>query len=95
MNVLPFVILLSSVFLLNLPFGYYREGTRKFSIQWFLAIHLPIPAIYFIRKAENITTWVIPFSLVFAIAGQIVGARIRQKISPVKIEPKGREVVGS
>src|SRR5659263_785439 len=35
--------------LLNLPFGYYRAGDRKFSIQCFLAIHLPVPLIFIIR----------------------------------------------
>ena len=27
--------------LINLPFGYMRKKTRKFSLKWFLCIHLP------------------------------------------------------
>ena len=29
------------VFLLNIPFGYWRANVRKFSLQWGLAIHIP------------------------------------------------------
>ncbi len=30
------------IFLLNLPFGYWRVQTRRFTLPWCLAIHLPI-----------------------------------------------------
>lgn len=37
------------VFLLNLPFGYWRAGVRKLSPQWFLAVHAPVPAVVALR----------------------------------------------
>ncbi len=37
------------VFLLNLPFGYWRQNVRKFSFQWFLAVHLPVPLVIALR----------------------------------------------
>ncbi len=37
------------VFLLNLPFGYWRENVGKFSFQWFLAVHLPVPLVIALR----------------------------------------------
>lgn len=31
-----------SIFLINLPFGFWRARTRRFSGPWFSAIHLPV-----------------------------------------------------
>ena len=31
-----------SIFLINLPFGFWRARTRRFSGPWFAAIHLPV-----------------------------------------------------
>jgi len=36
-------------FFLNLPFGYWRGSVRKFSLQWFLAIHIPVPFVILFR----------------------------------------------
>ena len=33
------------VLVLNLPFGFWRSRVKKFSVPWFLAIHLPVPMI--------------------------------------------------
>ena len=47
------MINLSLVFLLiyifNIPFGYWRANVKKFSIQWFLSVHLPVPFVIFLR----------------------------------------------
>ncbi|MCB0750038.1 MAG: hypothetical protein KDC52_01045, partial [Ignavibacteriae bacterium] len=37
------------VFIINLPFGYWRSTVPKFSLKWFLAIHLPVPIIILLR----------------------------------------------
>lgn len=37
------------VLILNLPFGYWRQNVRKFSLQWILAIHIPVPVVIAIR----------------------------------------------
>jgi len=37
------------VFVLNIPFGYWRANVKRFSSQWFLAIHIPVPFIVAIR----------------------------------------------
>ena len=42
------------IFAFNLPFGYWRANVRKFSLQWALAIHLPIPVVIFIRIYSNV-----------------------------------------
>ena len=64
----------------NLPFGYLREDTKKFSFLWFLYIHLPIPFIIYFRKMAGVTYHFIPIILAGAVAGQIVGARYRRRV---------------
>ena len=42
------------VFILNIPFGYWRANVKRFSSQWFLAIHLPVPFIIALRILSGI-----------------------------------------
>lgn len=42
------------VFILNLPFGYWRANVRRYSLQWVLAIHIPVPIIILLRIYSNI-----------------------------------------
>ena len=72
------IILVASAFIMNLPLGYLRKVTRKFSFKWFLYIHLSIPFIILIRRGLGISYWYIPFSIGSAVAGQIIGARLRK-----------------
>lgn len=72
-KILFFIII---VIVINLPFGSYRNITRKFSVAWFLSIHLPIPFILVMRVyIFHLDVWTIPISLAAAVAGQIVGGR--------------------
>jgi hypothetical protein len=63
--------------ILNLPFGFYRAGTRKFSWQWFLAIHLPVPLIFVMRVTSDAEWTIIPLLIACALAGQLMGGMIR------------------
>lgn len=38
-----------AVLFINIPFGYWRAGVKKFSLQWFLAVHIPVPIIILLR----------------------------------------------
>jgi len=74
----PTLVLMMTVaaLILNLPFGYLRGGTKKLSFKWFLYIHLPIPAIYFLRTAAGLGYRYIPFILAGAVLGQLIGSRL-------------------
>jgi hypothetical protein len=65
------------VLLLNLPFGFWRAGVRKFSLAWFLAIHVPIPAVVALRFWAGLGFhWTTYPPIVGAyFAGQFLGAR--------------------
>lgn len=74
MGLIALVMLAALV--LNLPFGYFRATTKKFSISWFLYIHLPIPFIFVLRTMAGLTYKVIPLLVVAAVAGQLIGGRL-------------------
>lgn len=62
---------------LNIPFGSYRRLTRKFSLAWWLSIHLPIPILILLRSyAFQLPAWSIALSLAAAVTGQIIGGRL-------------------
>ncbi len=65
--------------LLNLPFGWLRARARRFSLAWFLYIHLPIPLLFLLRLALGLSFWAIPFSLAGAVLGQVCGGRLRAR----------------
>ncbi len=65
---------------LNLPFGYLRGKTRKFSLMWFLYIHLPIPAIIVLRKYAGLGFTFVPVIAMGAIIGQLLGGRLYARV---------------
>jgi hypothetical protein len=73
------LILLSLIiYIFNIPFGYWRTNVRKFSLQWALAIHVPIPFIIALRILSNIgfgiETYIFFVSAFFL--GQLTGKKI-------------------
>lgn len=66
-------------FILNVPFGWLREGVRKFSKQWFLYVHLPIPFIAALRIGLGIAWKFVPLLIAIAVFGQSFGALIRRR----------------
>jgi hypothetical protein len=63
----------------GLPCGMWREHTKKFSPQWFLAVHAAIPFVAMLRKAVLMPKWAILLTLIGSIAGQSVGARMERQ----------------
>lgn len=77
LETLMFVVLIT--FLLNLPFGWLREGVKKFSPLWFLYVHLPIPFIIALRIGLGVSWKFAPLLIAIAVLGQFVGARLRRR----------------
>jgi hypothetical protein len=65
-------------FLVNLPFGWLREGVKKFSPKWFIYVHFPIPFIVALRITLGIEWKFAPLLIFTAILGQWFGARMRR-----------------
>jgi len=65
-------------FVINIPFGYWRTNVKRFSLQWFLSIHIPIPFIILIRIYTGIGFEFItyPIMLFAFFLGQFTGLKI-------------------
>lgn len=72
-------ILVLAIVLLNLPFGFWRKGVKKFSTTWFLAVHIPVPLAVGIRFCAGygwkIST--LPAFIAAFFIGQYMGGRLR------------------
>ncbi len=81
-------LVVGTAILINLPFGAWRTTTRKFSLWWFVSIHLPIPAIFILRRAEGFGWDYVPVMIACAVAGQLLGGwlctrlRRQRRLSP-------------
>lgn len=70
------------VFVINIPFGYWRARVRRFSTQWLLAIHIPIPLVVSCRYFLGIGWQFITFPLFIGafFAGQLAGGMFQRLI---------------
>lgn len=73
------ICLFSFTFMLNMPFGYLRGKTKRFSLKWFLYIHLPIPFVLLARILSNTDMTYIPLLVLAAVIGQVWGGRLEFK----------------
>ena len=64
----------------NLPLGFWRAGTRKFSPAWFLAVHSGVPLVVGLRLALGVGfNWdTLPLVAAAYFTGQFLGGRLRQ-----------------
>lgn len=72
------IAVMMAVFALNLPFGYWRGTTRKYSIPWVLAVHLPVPGVVALRLLSGLgfELYTFPILVLAFFAGQFAGARL-------------------
>ena len=68
-----------AILLVNVPFGYWRAGVRKFSPKWFVAVHAPVPIAIGLRLATGLGfRWsLLPVFIAAYFGGQVLGARLR------------------
>jgi hypothetical protein len=71
--------LLGFAFLANVPLGYLREESKKFSLRWFVLIHISIPFIILLRISGGFGWEIIPLTLGCAVAGQLLGAFLKRR----------------
>ena len=70
------LVVSSMTIVLNVPMGYWRNAVRKYSVQWFLAIHLAVPLIFLMRIKAGLGFIYIPGLIVSAVLGQLIGGRL-------------------
>ncbi|HEY3296482.1 MAG TPA: hypothetical protein VGL38_13720 [bacterium] len=74
---MPLWLVATIVFFLNIPFGVWRSKVRKFSLQWILAIHLPVPMIIALRMYSGLGFQLYTFPIMIGafFFGQFAGSR--------------------
>ena len=67
-----------AVFLVNVPFGYWRATTRTFSWQWIAAVHFPVPVVVALRMVSHLgfRLWTFPVMVGAYFLGQWVGGTL-------------------
>ena len=70
------------VFVINLPFGYWRASVRKLSGRWYSALLLPVPVFValIIYSGRGFKLMTFPGGVVAYLLGQFVGGKVRNII---------------
>lgn len=73
-----------AVVVVNVPFGYWRSGVRKFSLAWFVAVHAPVPVVAGLRILSGLGWQLATFPILVGayFAGQYLGGMVRQRFTP-------------
>jgi hypothetical protein len=75
-NTFLLATLLALTFLITLPFGMWRVRCRRYTLKWWLSIHLVIPFIIVMRIWGGFSYVYIPLFVASTILGHFVGGRI-------------------
>jgi hypothetical protein len=70
-----------ATFLINIPFGYWRESVRKFSPAWFVAVHAAVPLVVLMRHQSHLgfAWYTYPPMILCYFGGQFVGSRLKRR----------------
>jgi hypothetical protein len=72
------ILLTLFTFIINIPFGYWRANVRKYSVQFLMAIHIPVALIILFRFAAGTGFEIVTllYTVPSFIIGQYAGSRI-------------------
>ncbi len=70
-----------AVIVLNLPFGFWRAGAKKFTRPWFLAVHAPVPLVILLRVFSGLGWQLSSFPVLVGafFTGQFLGGVLRRR----------------
>ncbi len=76
------------IILFNIPFGYWRANVRKFSLQWALAVHIPVPFVIALRLLGNIgfQLYTYPILVGAFFLGHLFGKMIYERNKKFRLE---------
>ena len=68
-------------FVINVPLGFWRQGLRKFSLPWVVAVHAAVPLVVLMRYQSHIgfAWYTYPPMVIAYFGGQFMGARLRRR----------------
>jgi F0F1-type ATP synthase membrane subunit a len=70
-----------AVLVMNLPFGFWRAGAKRFTRPWFVAVHAPVPFVIFLRIVSGLGWHLVSFPVLIGafFTGQFLGGAIRRR----------------
>jgi hypothetical protein len=73
------------VLLIYIPFGYWRANVKTFSLQWFLAIHIPVLFIIGLRLISELGFGWLTYVFLVAVffLGQKTGSFLLKRVERV------------
>lgn len=79
---LPTIVVVAvAVAVINIPFGFWRDSVKKFSLPWILAIHLPVPLVIALRLVSHLGWQFSTFPVLIGafFLGQFLGGRLHRR----------------
>jgi hypothetical protein len=69
------------VLVMNLPFGFWRAGARRFTRSWFVAVHAPVPFVILLRVVSGLGWHLVSFPVLIGafFTGQFLGGALRRR----------------
>ena len=82
------VLVALTTMVINIPMGYWREGVKKFSPFWFIAVHAAVPLVVLMRKNTEVghAWYTYPPMILCYFGGQFIGSRYRRRKMAVQAE---------
>lgn len=76
------------IYIINIPFGYWRSNVKKFTIEWFLSIHIPVPFVILLRLYTDVgfAWYTYPIFIGAFFLGQYTGKKIYASLEQLKSE---------
>jgi hypothetical protein len=74
-------VLALAVLVMNLPFGFWRAGVKRFTRPWFVAVHAPVPFVILLRVVSGLGWHLASFPVVIGafFTGQFLGGAMRRR----------------
>jgi F0F1-type ATP synthase membrane subunit a len=70
-----------AVLVMNLPFGFWRAGAKRFTPPWFVAVHAPVPFVILLRVVSGLGWHLVSLPVLIGafFTGQLLGGRMRRR----------------
>ena len=80
---IPLWTVAALVLAINLPFGFWRAGQRRFTWPWLVAVHGPVPLVIGLRLVAGLGWHLVTFPVLVAafFLGQAVGGQMRRHVA--------------
>lgn len=87
-----FAVLFGFALLGNVPLGFLRRRSRRWTLPWFVGCDGSVPLLWALRHALGLPSWAIVPEIVLALAGNIYGPRLLLRLRRPAVSPTAEPV---